>query len=93
MTPCESCNPTTIGGYRIENLIGTGGQSEVFAVAVAEQPRSLALKWSREEFDPPAQDAYKAPRMLREKVMEALKGDIPDEYRREVERYFRELTQ
>ena len=47
----------------------------------------------REEFDPPAQDAYKAPRMLREKVMEALKGDIPAEYRREVETYFRELTQ
>jgi hypothetical protein len=47
----------------------------------------------REEFDPPAPDAYKAPRMLREKVMEALKGDIPSQYRREVERYFRELTQ
>jgi len=47
----------------------------------------------REEFDPPAKDAYKAPRILREKVMEALKGDIPPQYRREVERYFRELTQ
>jgi hypothetical protein len=47
----------------------------------------------REEFDTPAKDAYKAPRMLREKVMEALKGDIPAQYRREVERYFRELTQ
>jgi len=47
----------------------------------------------RQEFDPPAADAYKAPRMLREKVMEALKGDIPAEYRREVETYFRELTQ
>jgi prefoldin subunit 5 len=46
-----------------------------------------------EEFDTPAKDAYKAPRMLREKVMEALKGDIPAQYRREVERYFRELTQ
>lgn len=47
----------------------------------------------REEFDPPAKDAYKAPQILREKVMEALKEDIPSRYRREVERYFRGLTE
>ena len=47
----------------------------------------------REEFDPPSKDAYKAPPMLREKVMEALKEDIPSRYRREVEQYFRDLTQ
>jgi hypothetical protein len=47
----------------------------------------------REEFDPPSKDAYKAPQMLREKVMEALKEDIPSRYRREVEQYFRGLTQ
>jgi hypothetical protein len=47
----------------------------------------------KEEYDPPAKDAYKAPRNLREKVMEALKEDIPSQYRREVERYFRGLTQ
>lgn len=47
----------------------------------------------REEFDPPAKDAYKAPEAFREKIMEALKEDIPSQYRQEVERYFRGLTQ
>jgi len=47
----------------------------------------------REEFDPPSKDAYKAPQILREKVMEALKGNIPSQYRRDVERYFRGLTE
>jgi hypothetical protein len=47
----------------------------------------------REEFEPPSKDAYRAPQILREKVMEALKGDIPSQYRREVERYFRGLTE
>jgi hypothetical protein len=47
----------------------------------------------KEEFDPPSRDSYKAPRILREKVMEALKEDIPYRYRREVERYFRRLTE
>jgi hypothetical protein len=47
----------------------------------------------KEEFEPPSKDAYKAPEILREKVMEALKGDIPSQYRREVERYFRGLTE
>ncbi|MFH1489800.1 MAG: DUF4175 family protein [Pseudomonadota bacterium] len=47
----------------------------------------------REEFDPPAKDAYKAPEILREKIVEALKEDIPSQYRQEVERYFRGLTQ
>jgi hypothetical protein len=47
----------------------------------------------REEFDPPDKDAYKAPKILREKVMESLKDDIPPQYRREVEKYFKELTQ
>jgi hypothetical protein len=47
----------------------------------------------REEFDTPSKDAYKAPQILREKVMEALKKDIPDQYRREVERYFKGLTE
>jgi hypothetical protein len=47
----------------------------------------------KEEFTPPSKDAYKAPQILREKVMEALKDDIPSQYRREVERYFRGLTE
>jgi soluble cytochrome b562 len=47
----------------------------------------------REEFEPPSKDAYKAPQILREKVMESLKEGIPSQYRREVERYFRGLTE
>jgi hypothetical protein len=47
----------------------------------------------REEFDPPSKDAYKAPQILREKVMEALKEDMPSRYRRDIEQYFRGLTQ
>jgi soluble cytochrome b562 len=47
----------------------------------------------KEEFDPPAKDAYKAPQALREKVLEALKEDIPPQYQREVKRYFKGLTE
>ena len=47
----------------------------------------------REEFDPPSKDAYRAPQILREKIMESLKEGIPSQYRREVERYFKGLTE
>ena len=47
----------------------------------------------REEFEPPSKDAYKVPQILREKVMDALKQDVPPAYRREVERYFKGLTE
>ncbi len=47
----------------------------------------------REEFDPPSKDAYKAPKILREKVLESLKDGVPPRYRKEVERYFRGLTE
>jgi flagellin-specific chaperone FliS len=47
----------------------------------------------REEFQPPSKDAYKVPQILREKVMDALKEDIPSRYRQEVERYFKGLTE
>jgi hypothetical protein len=47
----------------------------------------------REEFDPPSRDAYQAPKILREKVLEAMKEEIPSQYRRGVERYFRGLTE
>jgi hypothetical protein len=47
----------------------------------------------REEFDPPSKDAYKVPKVFREKIMESLKEGIPSQYRREVEKYFRGLTE
>jgi hypothetical protein len=47
----------------------------------------------RKEFDPPSKDAYRTPEALREKILEALKADIPSQYRQEVERYFRGLVQ
>ena len=47
----------------------------------------------REEFDPPSKDAYQAPKIFREKVLESLKEGIPSQYKREVERYFRGLTE
>lgn len=47
----------------------------------------------REEFDPPSKDAYQAPKIFREKVMESLREGVPSQYRREVERYFRGLTE
>lgn len=46
-----------------------------------------------EEFEPPSKDAYRTPPNLREKIMEALKEQIPPQYRRDVERYFRGLTE
>lgn len=47
----------------------------------------------RKEFDPPEKDASNVPLILREKVMEALKKDIPSRYRQEVENYFKGLTE
>jgi len=47
----------------------------------------------REEFEPPSKDAYQVPKIFREKVLEGLKEEIPSQYRRRVERYFRGLTE
>jgi hypothetical protein len=47
----------------------------------------------RQEFDTPSKDDFRAPPILREKVMEALKENIPPRYRREVESYFKGLTE
>lgn len=47
----------------------------------------------REEYEPPSKDAYRAPKIFREKVMESLKEEVPPSYRREVEKYFRGLTE
>ncbi|OGP78716.1 MAG: hypothetical protein A2V86_17040 [Deltaproteobacteria bacterium RBG_16_49_23] len=47
----------------------------------------------REEFETPSKDAYRVPKIFREKVMESLKEEVPSQYRREVERYFRGLTE
>ncbi|MDP2645974.1 MAG: DUF4175 family protein [Desulfobacterales bacterium] len=49
--------------------------------------------FEKEEFDPPAPDAYQAPRIFREKVMEALKEEVPSRYQKEVKRYFKGLTE
>ena len=47
----------------------------------------------REEFETPAKDAYQVPKIFREKVMESLKEEVPSQYRRKVEKYFRGLTE
>lgn len=47
----------------------------------------------REEFELPSKDAYKAPKIFREKAMESLKEGMPTEYRKEVEKYFKGLTE
>jgi hypothetical protein len=47
----------------------------------------------REEFEPPSKDAHRVPKIFREKVMESLKERVPSPYRREVEKYFRGLTE
>ena len=47
----------------------------------------------REEFETPSKDAYQVPKTFREKVMEALKENVPSPYRREVEEYFRGLSE
>jgi hypothetical protein len=47
----------------------------------------------KEEFEPPSKDAYKVPKVFREKIMESLKEGIPSQYRREVEDYFRGLSE
>ena len=47
----------------------------------------------REEFEPPSKDAYQVPKIFREKVLESLKEDVPSRYKKEVEKYFRGLTE
>jgi len=47
----------------------------------------------REEFETPSKDAYQVPKTFRERVMEALKENVPSPYRREVEQYFRGLSE
>jgi ABC-type transporter Mla subunit MlaD len=47
----------------------------------------------REEFDPPSKDAYRVPRIYREKVLEGLKEEAPAPYKKKVERYFKGLTE
>jgi soluble cytochrome b562 len=47
----------------------------------------------REEFDPPSKDAYRVPRIYREKVLEGLKEDAPAPYKKKLERYFKGLTE
>jgi soluble cytochrome b562 len=47
----------------------------------------------REEFQLPSKDAYQVPKIFREKIMESLKEGIPPQYKREVEKYFRGLTE
>ena len=46
----------------------------------------------REEFEPPSKDAYQVPKIFREKVTESLKEEVPSQYKKEVEQYFRGLT-
>ena len=47
----------------------------------------------REEFQLPSKDAYQVPKIFREKILESLKEGIPPQYKREVEKYFRGLTE
>ncbi len=47
----------------------------------------------KEEFDPPSKDAYRVPAMYREKMMESLKEDVPSQYKKDVQRYFRGLAE
>ena len=47
----------------------------------------------REEFEPPSKDAYRVPKIFREKILESLKEGIPPQYKGEVEKYFRGLTE
>jgi soluble cytochrome b562 len=47
----------------------------------------------REEFDVPSKDAYQVPKIYREKVLESLKEEVPSQYQREVEKYFKGLVE
>jgi hypothetical protein len=59
-----------------------------------QRPREQGYTgFDREEFASPSKDDYRAPPILREKVMDALKENIPPRYRREVESYFKGLTE
>ncbi len=47
----------------------------------------------KEEFEPPSKDAYQVPKMFREKIMDSLKEDVPSQYKRDTQRYLRDLAE
>jgi soluble cytochrome b562 len=47
----------------------------------------------REEFEPPSKDAYRVPKIFRDKVLEGLKEEAPSQYKRRVEKYFKGLSE
>ena len=53
MTPGKRDVPEAIGGCTIDSLIGSGGQSDVFALKPVPGQPPLALKRSKESFTPP----------------------------------------
>ncbi len=48
--------PPSIGPYTINAKLGAGGQSHVFAGSVDSRSTTVAVKWSRQPFDPPWSD-------------------------------------
>ncbi len=48
---------------------------------------------SARDFQLPAKDAYKVPKLHREEVVEALKGKYPPAYKEQIERYFKNLVE
>jgi len=47
----------------------------------------------KEEFDPPSKNAYQVPKMFREKIMDSLKEEVPEQYKRDTQRYLRDLAE
>jgi hypothetical protein len=47
----------------------------------------------KEEFDPPSKDAYQVPKMFREKIMDSLREEVSSSYKRDAQRYLRDLAE
>lgn len=46
----------------------------------------------REEFQTPGKEAHKVPKIFREEIVKSLKEGFPSQFKRQVERYFKNLT-
>jgi hypothetical protein len=46
-----------------------------------------------EKFQLPGKEDYKAPRRFREDILESLKQGVPDQFKDQIESYFKDLSQ
>ena len=47
----------------------------------------------KEKFQLPGKEDYRVPRRFREEILESLKRGVPDQFKDQIENYFKDLSQ